>query len=307
MLSSSDGNPAAGTAYIMNAVGPGATPANIVAGPVAVTAPSGTPTLVTVFSGVNLPQGATYFLVIQANTDTFQWNFSGLAVETTSAAPLVTTNSDGISGPPPTTPAYNAAFVAPGSPSKGLLFDVSGDPPADVSITKSGPATAFAGNNIVYTTVVTNTSGANPAMGVSVADTTPAGLTFVSNSGACATAFPCSLGTIAASGTATITSTYTIASTFTGSVSNTATVSTTTFDLNAANNSSTASTTVSASTDIAITKTGAATATAGNNIVYTVTVTNNGPSTATGVSVADTTPANLTFVSNSGGCTTAYP
>src|SRR5205823_9444100 len=36
---------------------------------------------------------------------------------------------------------------------------------------------------------------------------------------------------------------------------------------------------------------------AGNNITYTITVTNNGPSNAQGVSLTDTIPANTMFVS----------
>src|SRR5262249_27129861 len=40
---------------------------------------------------------------------------------------------------------------------------------------------------------------------------------------------------------------------------------------------------------------------------YTVTVTNNGISDAAMVVVDNTTPTNLTFKSNAGDCTTAYP
>ena len=42
-------------------------------------------------------------------------------------------------------------------------------------------------------------------------------------------------------------------------------------------------------------------------IVYTITVTNAGPSDATGVTLTDPTPPGLTFVSNAGDCTTAFP
>ena len=46
---------------------------------------------------------------------------------------------------------------------------------------------------------------------------------------------------------------------------------------------------------------------AGTNVVYTITVTNAGPSDAAGVTLADPTPPGLTFVSNAGDCTTAFP
>ena len=45
----------------------------------------------------------------------------------------------------------------------------------------------------------------------------------------------------------------------------------------------------------------------GNPIVYTITVTNNGPSDAANVELTDPAPANLTFMSNAGDCTTPFP
>ncbi|MFN2426978.1 MAG: DUF11 domain-containing protein, partial [Candidatus Binatia bacterium] len=45
----------------------------------------------------------------------------------------------------------------------------------------------------------------------------------------------------------------------------------------------------------------------GTNIVYTIVVTNNGPSSASNVSVEDDTPAGLTFVSNAEDCTGVFP
>lgn len=54
--------------------------------------------------------------------------------------------------------------------------------------------------------------------------------------------------------------------------------------------------------DLAIVKTGPALVTEGQNYVYQLTVTNNGPATATGVSISDSLPANTTFVSADAGC-----
>ncbi len=181
-------------------------------------------------------------------------------------------------------------------------------PSTDLSISKTGPASVAAGNNVTYTVAVTNNGGIS-ASSVSVADPTPAGLVFVSNSGACATAYPCSLGTLAASATATITSIYTVPSSYTAPnpIVNTATVSSATTDSVAGNNSSSTSATVSTSADLAISKSGPAAVIPGQNVVYTVSVTNNGSSDASSVSVADATPSGLSFVSNSGACTTAYP
>jgi uncharacterized repeat protein (TIGR01451 family) len=59
--------------------------------------------------------------------------------------------------------------------------------------------------------------------------------------------------------------------------------------------------------DVAVTVTPPAIAEPGTRIAYTVSVTNNGPDTASSVHVTSPTPAGLTFAANSGDCTTAYP
>ena len=69
-------------------------------------------------------------------------------------------------------------------------------------------------------------------------------------------------------------------------------------DPTTANNSATASTTVQARADLSITKGDSPDpVTAGQNLTYTVKVTNSGPSTASAVTVTDTLPAGVTFVS----------
>ena len=74
-----------------------------------------------------------------------------------------------------------------------------------------------------------------------------------------------------------------------------------------ANNTATSSVTLTPSADLHIAKEGPLNAVAGTNVVYTITVTNAGPSDATGVTLTDPTPPGLTFVSNAGDCTTAFP
>ena len=59
------------------------------------------------------------------------------------------------------------------------------------------------------------------------------------------------------------------------------------------------------SADLAVTKTAPATITAGVAYDYTVTVTNNGPSNATGTVLSDTLPAGATFVGATGATCTA--
>ena len=210
-------------------------------------------------------------------------------------------------------PISNTAIVSSAASDSNPANDSSTasaslSPSADVAVLKTGPASIVPGGNAVYSITVTN-NGVSDAAAVSVADPTPAGLTFVSNAGNCATAWPCALGTIAAGGTRTITSTYLVPASYTtpSSVVNTATATSTTPDPVPGNNSSSTSAPVSASADVAIVKTAPASITPGGNAVFTVTVSNNGASDAAAVVVSDTTPTGLTFVSNSGGCTTAYP
>jgi len=228
---------------------------------------------------------------VRTITSTYQVS-SGYA----GANPLQNTATAGSTTTDPT-PGNNAATA-----STTVTFS------ADRSITKTGPANVTAGQNVVYTIMVSNT-GPSDAAAVSVADPTPSGLTFLSNAGACTTAFPCALGAVPPGQVRTITSTFQVSSGYAGAnpLQNTATVGSTTGDPAAGNNSATASTNVNFSADLSITKAGPANVTAGQNIVYTITVSNAGPSDAAAVSVADTTPSGLTFVSNAGACTTAFP
>jgi uncharacterized repeat protein (TIGR01451 family) len=178
---------------------------------------------------------------------------------------------------------------------------------ANLAITKTGPSGVTAGQNVVYTVVVTN-NGPQPSAGVVVSDTTPANLTFVSNSNGCTSPYPCSLGTLTPGQSVTITSTYSTSPSFSGNVTNTATVAATTSDPNLIDNTSaTVTTNVGAQADLSVVKSGPSSTNPGQIITYTVVVTNNGPSPATSVVVTDPTPVGIAFISNTGGCTTAYP
>jgi len=183
-------------------------------------------------------------------------------------------------------------------------------PQANLAITKTGPASVNAGQNTVYTVTVTN-NGPTQATGTTVSDNTPVGVAFISNSGACSGAYPCSIGTLNPGQSVVITSTYNVPTTYSGgSVMNTATVSSAVNDPNLADNSATATTTVIAApgnADVSVTKTGPPAISPGSNISYTITVTNSGPAAAANTFVNDATPAGLTFVSNSGGCSGPFP
>jgi uncharacterized repeat protein (TIGR01451 family) len=173
----------------------------------------------------------------------------------------------------------------------------------DMSVTSSGPGAITAGTNVTYTVTLTN-NGPASAQGVVLSDLLPAGSTFVSMT---KTSGPDTF-TFANNGTGTVTQTATgaIAS---GSVDvfslvvsapaslpngdrfdNRATVTATNPDSNTANNTSTTIGFVSnpnPGTDLRVSVSGPSTLAEGDNVTYTITVTNLGPSTATGVSIID--------------------
>jgi uncharacterized repeat protein (TIGR01451 family) len=183
---------------------------------------------------------------------------------------------------------------------------VVASPNANLSIVKTGPASATAGQNVIYTLAVTN-AGPSAAQDVAIDDPTPAGLTFVSASAPCASGFPCTIGTLAAGATTTVTATFAVPAGHGGSIVNTATVSSSTLDPVPGDDSSTVTTPVTTSADLRLVKTGPAAATPGQNVTYTLAVTNDGPSDAQAVALNDPTPAGLTFVSASAPCAGGFP
>jgi uncharacterized repeat protein (TIGR01451 family) len=177
--------------------------------------------------------------------------------------------------------------------------------PADMSVVKTGPATASLNTLYVYTITVTN-NGPNPAINAALTDTTPPGTFFASivapGGWSCVTPPPSGTGTITctqgsmAVGSAVFTLNLFGPST-PGILSNTANVSSSSSDPTPGNNSSTANTNAISNADLSIAKTATPTAPQGSNITYTIALTNNGPNPATSVSLSDVLPANTTFVS----------
>ena len=172
---------------------------------------------------------------------------------------------------------------------------------ADLAVTKTvSDPTPNVGDTITFTVTLTN-NGPDAATNVTVLDSLPAGLTFVSatasqgtydaatrpvdgrHGGARQRLRPCrSWPPWSAPSPRT----------------NTAAIGTADqFDPNTANNSGSATETPQQA-DLAVTKTVSdATPNVGDQITFTVTLTNSGPDAATGVQVTDLLPAGLTFVS----------
>ena len=179
---------------------------------------------------------------------------------------------------------------------------------AGVAIALSGPASVTRGTQATYTVTVSN-AGPSDAVGVSVTSDLPAGATFVSNAGACTTAFPCDLGTVASGGSATFTTTVAVAPGYAGATPlvHTVTAAATSSDPDGADNVASASSAVDSSADVAVALTGPSAAERGKTVEYSITVENLGPSDAEGVSLDAPSSAGLTFVSNAGDCTTGFP
>jgi uncharacterized repeat protein (TIGR01451 family) len=178
---------------------------------------------------------------------------------------------------------------------------------ADVSIVKTlvtaGPFSA--GQTISYTLVVAN-AGPSTATNIQVTDT-PTNISITSVSGSGCAALPCTIASLVSGANTTINVTATI--TAAGAFDNSATATAAEFDPITTNNTDNTGNGGSnaATADMSITKTASVFAAApGQTFDYTLVVRNNGPSTATGVTVADTLPAGfslLTATSTQGTCT----
>ncbi|HEV7767755.1 MAG TPA: IPTL-CTERM sorting domain-containing protein [Thermoanaerobaculia bacterium] len=175
---------------------------------------------------------------------------------------------------------------------------------ADVSVVKTGPTAANAGSDITYTITVTN-SGPSDAASVTLTDTVPANTMFVSSTQTsgptfnCVGTMTCTIATLVSGATATFDYVVNVLPTAPDGtvITNTADVTTTTTDPVPGNNSSSVTTTVSAVAEVTVVKIGPGSVSAGSNVNYEITVTNNGPADAFTVTLTDILPANTTFIS----------
>jgi len=201
----------------------------------------------------------------------------------------------------------------PGNDGNGFFFDDvvinNQGPGADLSITKTDTQDpVVAGEQVTYTIEVTN-DGPSTAQDVNVTDTPPAEFTFDSATGATCTAngtVDCDLGSIISGDTVSFTLTFDIDSSAMGDLVNDVTVDSTTVDPDDSNNEASEDTTVNTEADLSITKTDTQDPiVAGEQVTYSIEVSNNGPSDAQDVEVVDTPPSGFTFDSATGATCTA--
>jgi uncharacterized repeat protein (TIGR01451 family)/fimbrial isopeptide formation D2 family protein len=216
---------------------------------------------------------------------------------------------------PTTTSLTNTAVVSSGTTDPVHDNNTATDPvkigyQADLSIGKAHDAAAVrVGDPLTFTLQVAN-AGPSVAKNAVVTDTIPDSLDYVSSDGGadwtctftapkleCAANADLSVGTPGA-----ITVTTTVKAAAYPSVENTAKVTSDTTDPDATNNAATDTVTVPPKVDLSITKThGPEPLQVGQQGTYTLTVANSGPTDDPGtVTVTDSLPAGLTFVSGTG-------
>ena len=219
-------------------------------------------------------------------------------------------------------------FLSPEDPTPGnnvatASFDVP--PSADLAIDKSlAPANPTAGqvDDATYTLTVTN-DGPDDATGVAVTDPLPATFTpsmitapgFMCDSPGTGGTLHCTGGAIASGGSATITIVGTFDASAEGqTIENASRVTADQADGDPEDNHDTIGALIIPAADLELTKIGPATGSEdgegpallpGGTATFQLRLTNHGPSDATGVTVADTLPAGLEFVSAAGSCTQA--
>lgn len=247
--------------------------------------PAGSPTTVTCAVG-DLAPGASATVTVRAGTPA---DGSGRGASNTATASSST--------PDPVAANDSATYVLPTSSQ------------ADVWLTKTvAPNPVVAGETVTYTLTARN-DGPSVANGVTVTDTVPGRVTVDSVStstpgASCAAtsgnAVSCSVATLGSGDTLVVTVRGTVdPGAVGGSLTNTARVSSASpADPTADNDASTATTDVVSRADVEVTKTGPASARAGEEATWTLTATNDGPSVATGVVLTDSLPAGVSYVSS---------
>ncbi len=261
-----------------------------------------------------LPAGVSF---VSATPTTGSCGFAGGTVtcdlgnlgpsDTETITLVVTTSVDGTLSNTATV-SSSTTDPAPGNDSDDESTTVT--PVVDVSVAiDDAPDPVLAGESLTYTLDVAN-DGPSSAGDVSVTLPLPAGVSFVSTTGGgvlAAGTVTWDLGTMLAGASTSVTVTVLVDPARTADLSATATVATSTFDDDASNDTDTEDTTVDEEADLGVVLTDSVDpAIPGTSFTYSIEVTNDGPSDATGVTVDLPLPAGTTFsAATAGGTETA--
>ena len=177
---------------------------------------------------------------------------------------------------------------------------------ADLSVSKlDAPDPVIAGNELTYTMTVAN-AGPSAATGLVLTDTLPVGVSFVSSEPACSASggvVTCSLGDLSRGATSTVTVQAAVDPATRGAITNTVEVAGNQTDPDPGNNATIETTEATAEADLSVSKIDSPDPVlAGATLTYSLTVSNRGPSAATGVTLIDTLPPNVTFASSTPAC-----
>ncbi|MGY0040707.1 hypothetical protein [Pedobacter sp. NJ-S-72] len=253
-----------------------------------------------------LPSGYTYVSAIPSvgtyNSGTGVWTVGNLNNSANATLAITATVN-------PTGNYANTTTVsgAQNDPVPGNNTATATTTPINVKLLKTGPATASAGNTVNYVLTVSN-NGTGNAIAQSITDNVPAALTNISwiatqlGTANVTTGLTGTGPNVLVTGNIPAGAGNQIKITITGTIpsSSVATSFSNTANVNAIGspviNSNTVTTTISKDANVKIQKTGPATLVAGNNISYTLNVTNTGPSDVNNVNIVDNIPVGLSGV-----------
>jgi uncharacterized repeat protein (TIGR01451 family) len=250
-----------------------------------------------------LPTGVSYTYVAATGVVTLSGMPTTLA-SGSSLGPITVSYTQPASGTSSVTAVFNTTTSDPNAANNTASATVAGNPVADVATALAFPASVNAGQAVNGTLTFTN-NGPSTAGGLTYTLTLPPNLataptitalptgatsTYVAATGVVNLAgMPSTLATATTIGPIAIS--YTQPGAATSTV--TASLNTTTTDSNPANNSASATIAGSAVVDVATALAFPASVNAGQAVSGTLTFTNNGPSTASGLTYTLSVPANL--------------
>jgi large repetitive protein len=271
---------------------------------------------------LNLPAGVSFLstsLPAEFNQGTAVWSIGALAAGATEQITITltvdATAADTLQVSNTAVVAANELETDPNDNDDTVVTDI--DRSINITVDKSGPATVIAGcgaGNLVYAIDVTN-DGPSNATGETMSDALltnlPAGVSLVSTSlprEFNATTGVWNIGDLAIGATEHLTVTLTVegVASDTLSLTNVSVVAANETETTLVDNTDSVTTEIDRRINLTVDKDGPATVVAGSsagNLVYTIDVTNAGPSNATGVTMSDALllnlPAGVAFVSTS--------